>query len=70
MGECSRGYLRDMLGVKPTAHAEFMVEGHLCTLPKCPALSPTWAPRVCRIIAFMAVIMGLGLLFHILTGFR
>ena len=26
-------------------------------------------PKVCKIIAFMAVIMGLGLLFYILLGF-
>ena len=33
-------------------------------------LSPTWTPKVCKIVAFMAVIMGLGLLFYILLGFR
>ena len=27
-------------------------------------------PKVCKIMAFMAVIMGLGLLFYILLGFR
>ena len=31
---------------------------------------PTWAPKVCKIMAFMAIIMGLGLLFYILLGFR
>ena len=30
----------------------------------------TWAPKVCRIMAFWAVIMGLGLLFYILLGLR
>ena len=30
----------------------------------------TWTPKVCKIMAFMAVIMGLGLLFYILLGFR
>ena len=30
----------------------------------------TWAPKVCNIMAFMAIIMGLGLLFYILLGFR
>ena len=30
----------------------------------------TWTPKVCRIMAFMAIIRGLGLLFHILLGFR
>ena len=29
----------------------------------------TWTPKVCRIMAFMAVIRGLGLLFYILLGF-
>ena len=27
-------------------------------------------PQVCKIMAFMAVILGLGLLFYILLGFR
>ena len=30
----------------------------------------TWTPKVGKIIAFMAVIMGVGLLFYILLGFR
>ena len=30
----------------------------------------TWTPKVCKIIAFMAITMGLGLLFYILLGFR
>ena len=30
----------------------------------------TWTPKVCKIMAFRAVIMGLGLLFYILLGFR
>ena len=30
----------------------------------------TWTPKVCKIMAFMAVIMGLGLLCYILLGFR
>ena len=30
----------------------------------------TWAPTVCKIMAFRAVTMGLGLLFYILLGFR
>ena len=34
------------------------------------ALNPTWTPKVCKIMAFRAVIMGLGLLFYILLGFR
>ena len=32
--------------------------------------NPTWTPKVCKIMAFMAVILGLGLLFYILLGFR
>ena len=28
----------------------------------------TWTPKVCKIMAFMAIIMGLGLLFYILLG--
>ena len=27
-------------------------------------------PKVCKIMAFMAIVMGLGLLFYILLGFR
>ena len=34
------------------------------------ALNPTWTPKVCKIMAFVAVIMGLGLLFYILLGLR
>ena len=30
----------------------------------------TWAPKVCKTMAFMAIIVGLGLLFCILWGFR
>ena len=30
----------------------------------------TWTPKVCKIMASMAIIMGLGLLFYILFGFR
>ena len=33
-------------------------------------LSYTWTPKVCKIMALMAIIMGLGLLFYILWGFR
>ena len=28
----------------------------------------TWAPEVCKIIAFMAISLGLGPLFYILLG--
>ena len=30
----------------------------------------TWTPKVCKIMAFMAIFLGLGLLFYILWGFR
>ena len=30
----------------------------------------TWTPKVCKIMVFMVVIMGLGLLCYILLGFR
>ena len=33
-------------------------------------MSYTWTPKVCKIMAFMAIIMGLGLLFYILLGSR
>ena len=35
-----------------------------------PVMVFTWTPKVCKIMAFMAVIMGLGLLFYIPLGFR
>ena len=34
------------------------------------AIRFTWTPKVCKIMAFRAVIMGLGLLFYVLLGFR
>ena len=33
-------------------------------------LGCTWTPKLCKIMAFMAVLMGLGPLFYILFGFR
>ena len=30
----------------------------------------TWTPKVYKVMVFMAVIMGLGPLFYILSGFR
>ena len=30
----------------------------------------SWTPKVCKIMALMAMIMGLGLLFYTLLGFR
>ena len=29
----------------------------------------TWTPKVCKVMALKAIIMGLGLLFDILLGF-
>ena len=37
---------------------------------RCLQLSGAWTPKVSKLMAFMAVIMGLGLLFYILLGFR
>ena len=31
-------------------------------------LNPTWTPTVCRIMACMAILGGLGLLFYIVLG--
>ena len=33
-------------------------------------LGLAWTPKVCNIMAFMAVLMGLGLLLYILWGLR
>ena len=33
-------------------------------------LGITWTPKVCEIMALLVVIMGLGLLFYMLWGFR
>ena len=33
-----------------------------------PTLSLAWAPKVCKIMALMAIIMGLGLLFSYFWG--
>ena len=39
-------------------------------LVKLWGLGLTWTPKACRIMAFRAVIMGIGLLFYILLGCR
>ena len=39
-------------------------------LPRSGFIGFTWTPKVCKIMAFMAIIMGLGQLFYILLGFR
>ena len=36
----------------------------------CRAYRASWTPKVCKIMAFMATTMGLGLLLYILLGFR
>ena len=38
--------------------------------PVLQTLLTTWTPKVCKIMAFMAIIRGLGLLVYILLGFR
>ena len=35
-----------------------------------PAFSSSWTPKVCKIMAFMAIMRGLGLSFCIHLGFR
>ena len=45
-------------------------EGRLAYRNVSVCTTPTWTPKVCKIMAFMAIIMGLGLLFYILLGFR
>ena len=38
---------------------------------KCPQRNAsTWSPKVCKTMALVAAIVGLGLLFYILLGFR
>ena len=39
-----------------------------CRVESFRGLGVTWTPKVCKIMAFMVVIMGLGLLFYILLG--
>ena len=34
----------------------------------CLYLGNAWTPKVCKIMAFMAIIRGLGLLFYIFLG--
>ena len=34
----------------------------------CFGLGITWTPKVCKIMAFMAIIRGLGLFFYIFLG--
>ena len=43
---------------------------HLFRKPERLELSLTLTPKVCKIMAFMATIMGLGFSFYILLGFR
>ena len=46
------------------------LEHHTFSALYLPILSPTWAQKVCKIMAFRAIILGLGLLFYILLGSR
>ena len=41
-----------------------------CLEPPCSWGMTTWAPKVCKMMAFRAVILGLGLLCYVLLGFR
>ena len=54
------------LGLGPMQSSGLVILG----LPDGSQLRSTWTPKMCKIMAFMAVIMGLGLLFYILLGFR
>ena len=38
--------------------------------PKFGVIGFTWNPKVCKMMSFMAIIRGLGLLFYILLGFK
>ena len=42
----------------------------VCTAPWSESFRITWTPKVCKKLAFMAIIRGLGLLFDIVLGFR
>ena len=42
----------------------------LSHVPNHSGVSHTWTPKVCKIMAFMAVIRGSELLFYILLWFR
>ena len=50
----------------PSAEAYDVYEAGAQLLP----FKSAWAPKACKIMAFMAIIMGLGPLFYILLGFR
>ena len=55
------------------AHAcsgEYILARLLFMKPPKRVPSPTWTPKVCKIMAFMAIIMGLRLLFYMLLGSR
>ena len=51
------------------------IQGLYSIIPYSPPVSlvllnPTYTLKVCKIMAFMAITMGLGLLFYILLGSR
>ena len=68
---------RDYIGkmentMETTGLRIFRGHGHLYQglTKKSSSSDTTWTPKVCKTMAFMASIMGLGLLFYILLGFR
>ena len=48
----------------------YRVYGHIRIMEKKMETTITWAPKVCKIMAFWAIIMGLGPSFYILLGVR
>ena len=52
------------LGAHSRCHALLLL------LPITGIVQVTWTPKICKIMAFMAMIRGSGLLFYILLGFR
>ena len=59
-----------VLAVLASANALGSISLRHGSAPKPKHPKPYLDPRVCKIVAFMAIIMGLGLLFYILLGFR
>ena len=60
-------------GIRSVKYAAVRTADQLSRLSKIAQLSDmrsTWTPKVCKIMAFMAIFRCLGLLFYILWGFR
>ena len=55
---------RDVLATGGKSTGLSLVQGETLS----PGWISTWTPKVCKIMALMAVIMGFGLLFYILLG--